>query len=336
MMKHPSSERFKEIVKGFSSLDPVFVLGDIGVDKYTYGKVDRISPEAPVPIIEVTKEWDKLGLAANVSDNLVGLGVKSHLCGVIGHDHHGKTLLGLLHEAKLSSEAIVKTNRMTTFKERVVTDIQQICRVDYESKHTLSDEEVSEVFKTVDNFVEKSSAVIIEDYGKGMFTKELCQKTIQHCRELGKLVTVDPSRRSDPTFFKGATLLKPNQVEAKIICEKLGYRENDHKVMARLLLDKLDLNMVIITLGPKGMGSMSKDDGLWQVIPTVAKEVYDVSGAGDTAISAITSSLATGANLLEASWVGNCASGVVVRKKGTAKVSQEELLNFYDKLQIQL
>lgn len=332
-MKLPSESRFREIIGKFSTLEPILVLGDVGVDKYTYGKVERISPEAPVPIIEVTKEWDKLGLAANVSDNLIGLQVKNYLCGVMGSDDHGRKLKSLMSETGLETDAMVETGRRTTFKERIVTDVQQICRVDYESTQSLNLEETKRVLSTVEKYLGKSSAVIIEDYGKGMFNFDLCQKTIKSCNEQGKLVVVDPSRKSDPLFFTGASLLKPNQVEAKVMCERLGYQEDDVEVMAKLLIDKLKLQMVIITLGAKGMASMTKESGVLDVIPTVANEVYDVSGAGDTAISVITSSLLAGASLTEASWLGNCASGIVVRKKGTARVSQEELLHFYHKLE---
>lgn len=335
-MSLPSFDRFKQIVDKFPSLDPIMVLGDVGVDKYTFGTVDRISPEAPVPVVAVTKEWNKLGLAANVSDNLIGLDIKNYLCGVIGNDHHAEVLLNLMTESGLKTDAMIKTDRRTTFKERVVTNVQQICRVDYESKKNLSSSEVSNVESTLNSFWDKISAVIIEDYGKGMLNEKLCQWSIQQAREQGKLVVVDPSRRTNPFFFKGASLLKPNQVETKVICEKLGYHEDNVEHMASLLLDKLELDMVIITLGPKGMGSMTKEDGKWRVIPTVAKEVFDVSGAGDTAISVITSSLLAGASLEEASWLGNCASGVVVGKKGTARVSRDELLGFYHNLQANL
>lgn len=335
-MSFPSQSRFKEIVDKFPKLDPIMVLGDVGVDKYTYGTVDRISPEAPVPVVAVTKEWNKLGLAANVADNLIGLDIKNYLCGVIGNDKHAEELLTLMKDSGLKTDAMVRANRRTTFKERVVTNIQQICRVDYESKNNISDSEILDVEKTVRGFMNEISAIIIEDYGKGMLNKALCQWSIKEAREQNKLVVVDPSRRTNPHFFRGASLLKPNQVETKVICEKLGYHEDNVEHMASLLLEKLDLDMVIITLGAKGMGSMAKSDGKWVVIPTVAKEVFDVSGAGDTAISVITSSLLAGATLEEASWLGNCASGVVVGKKGTARVSRDELLAVHHQLETQL
>ena len=159
----PSQERFKEIVDKFPTLEPIMVLGDVGVDKYTYGSVDRISPEAPVPVVAVTKEWNKLGLAANVSDNLIGLDIKNYLCGVIGNDNHGDELLKLMTQTGLSTDAMLKMNRRTTFKERVVTNVQQICRVDYETKKTLIQPEVKEVESMLNSFWDKISSVIIED-----------------------------------------------------------------------------------------------------------------------------------------------------------------------------
>lgn len=331
-MSLPNKERFNEILGRFESLLPILVLGDVGIDKYTYGKVERISPEAPVPVVEVTREWDKLGLAANVSDNLLSLGARSFLCSIIGDDDHGRSLLELMEQGGLTPEGLLQTERRTTFKERIVTDVQQVCRVDYETKKSISDKERESLLHIFKNLLEKSSSVILEDYGKGLFSKSLVQDVISLCRDHGRMVVVDPSRRTDPSYFKGAHLLKPNAIEAKIICEKLGYKEKNEEKIAGILLDKLELDMVIITLGPRGMGSMDQRDGKWRLIPTVANEVYDVSGAGDTAISAITLALMSGASLSEAAWVGNCASGVVVGKKGTARVGREELLKFYGQL----
>lgn len=328
-------ERFSEIINHFDKVNPILIVGDIGVDKYTKGDVKRISPEAPVPIVEVYEEWNKLGLAANVSDNLQSLGVKSTLCGVIGNDVNGNHLENLLEEQGLSTWGVVRSeSRMTTFKERIVTDIQQVCRVDYETKSELDFETLDRLIHRISEFAEAHSAVILEDYGKGMFTNLFVDKLLPIFKQHKLFVSVDPSRTTDPLLYKGANLLKPNRLESELMAKSLGFNEKNIDKIAEILVDKLDLEKIIITLGPEGMAVMDTGlDSKIQRIPTVAREVYDVSGAGDTAISAISASLVCGASLIEAAWVGNCASGVVIGKKGTALVNKKELLDYFQKLE---
>ena len=326
-----SEQRFNEILESFEKIDPILVVGDVGVDKYTYGEVNRISPEAPVPVLEVNREWTKLGLAANVSDNLQSLKARSTLCSVIGDDLNANILEGLLEEAGLKTWGLVRdASRMTTFKERVVTESQQICRIDYETKDKIDDSIYKRVQDRFNEFKEAHSALILEDYGKGFFTKTMTEFFIKEAQETGRLVAVDPSRTTPPSWYKGATLLKPNKVESLMMAQSLGSNETNIEKVAELLVDKLSLKKIIITLGSEGMGMIDTDgDGKFHKIPTVAKEVFDVSGAGDTAISAIVCALAGGASLQESAWVGNCASGVVVGKQGTALATQEELKSFY-------
>ena len=322
--------RFSEIVDKFSSLDSILVVGDVGIDKYTCGVIKRISPEAPVPVLEVSKEWHKLGLAANVSDNLLGLKVTSTLCGVIGNDRSGDLFENLLEEKGLRTWGVVREeNRPTTYKERVTTATQQICRVDYETNQEIAPETADRVFDRILDFARNHNTVILEDYGKGLFTPALGQRIIQTLGEQGKLVAVDPCQKTPPTCYRRAHLLKPNRSEAQSMARRLGYDSATLEEQAQILLDKLELQAVVITLGAKGMAFMERQGGELCTVPTVANEVFDVSGAGDTAISAITAALASGASLQEAVWIGNCASGVVVAKQGTAGVSQEELGEFF-------
>lgn len=330
-----TTERFSEIIAHFAKLKPVLVVGDLGVDKYTYGEVKRISPEAPVPVLEVTKEWNKLGLAANVSDNLKSLGVESTLCGVIGDDSRASLVESLLEERDLKTWGLVRDpSRHTTYKERVTTDIQQICRVDYETKTELSNDILKRVMSRVEEFGENHSGVIIEDYGKGLFSESLCQNIIANFKEKGLVTAVDPSRTTPPLWYKGVQLLKPNRLESNMMVEALGYfKERDLNKIAEILVDKLALEKIIITLGADGMAMLdTKVGGKLKIIPTAANEVFDVSGAGDTAIAAITSAILSGASLEEAAWIGNCASGVVVRKRGTALCSMDELKSYYSNL----
>ena len=330
-----TQDKFQSIVDSFSKLSPILVVGDLGIDKYTFGEVRRISPEAPVPVLEVSKEWDKLGLAANVSDNLKSLDVASTLCGVIGEDSRANLVEHLLEERGLNTWGLIRDkSRMTTYKERVTTATQQICRVDYETKDQIDEETLRRIVGRIQDFSQTHSGVIIEDYGKGLFSEALCQRIIAIFKEKNLIVAVDPSRSSPPSWYKGATLFKPNKVEAHIIIEAMGYfKERNLETIAKILVDKLQFEKVIITLGADGMAMLdTKGDGKLQIIPTAANEVFDVSGAGDTAIAAITSSLLAGASLEEAAWVGNCAAGVVVKKRGTALCSKAELIEYFQNL----
>ena len=323
-----TESRFSEIINSFRELKPVLVIGDVGIDKYSQGLVNRISPEAPVPVLEVNKEWMKLGLAANVSDNLKSLGVETTLCGVIGEDKNANNLEELLEESGLRTWGLVRdASRMTTFKERVVTSVQQICRIDYESKEGISPETYERLKARFNEFKMEHSSIIIEDYGKGLFTKAVLDFLISDAKENKLSTSVDPSRTTQPLWYKGANLLKPNEVESDLMVKSLGYfGKTTIEDRAKILIEKLELEKVIITLGAKGMGMIdTKAGGDYKTMPTVAKDVFDVSGAGDTAISAIVASLTSGATLEEAAWIGNCASGIVVAKKGTALVTLDEL-----------
>lgn len=330
--------RFLEITNKFNQLSPIVVVGDVGIDKYTFGEVRRISPEAPVPVLEVTKEWLKLGLAANISHNLKMLGTESTLCGVVGEDNNANVFDSLLEDEKLNTWGIVRSAaRPTIFKERVTTNTQQICRIDYESSDYINAETENKLISRIDEFSKTHSAVIIEDYAKGTLTEKVIAYLISKFKSEGKLVAVDPGRSTPPLYYKGANLLKPNLAEARAMVESLGHKEKRLEEMAKILVDKLNLDKLVITLGADGMALLdTKGQPELKIIPTVANEVFDVSGAGDTAISVLTSSLLAGASLEEAAWIGNCAAGVVVAKKGTATVDLQELHRFYGELVIKM
>lgn len=329
-----SEKRFLEITNQFESLPAICVLGDVGIDKYTYGEVRKISPEAPVPVLEVRKEWLKLGLAANISHNLQTLNIQSTLCGVIGNDAHASVFENLLEESGLKIWGLVRdASRPTIYKERVTTNVQQICRIDYEVLTPIALEIENSLLKKNDDFFPQHQALIIEDYAKGTLTQSLIRKCMDKYKEAKKIVAIDPGSSTPPHFYRGATLLKPNLKEANLMVQALGHQEKNLEVMARLLVDKLELEKLVITLGGEGMAMIDTlGDGKLKIIPTVANEVFDVSGAGDTAISLLTASLMAGATLEEAAWVGNCGSGVVVGKKGTATVSLNELQDFHQDL----
>jgi D-glycero-beta-D-manno-heptose-7-phosphate kinase len=331
-------ERFDQILEKFNSIGPIAVYGDVGLDKYTQGTVDRISPEAPVPVLLVDKEWLQLGLAANISNNLTQLGIKSTLFSVIGDDAAANDLEDILSKKNLKSWGLLRdSTRKTTLKERITTLTQQICRVDYEMNDKISSSLGKKVLNSFSEIAGNHPALIIEDYSKGMITEEMVTGLISLSREQKKLIVVDPGKKTNPLFYKNVDLLKPNFMEAKLMVEALGYFGlTDVKEICQRLSEKLNLRYVVVTLGPKGMALYEKENHSYHLIPTVAPEVYDVSGAGDTAVSVLTASLLTGADLIEAAWMSNCAAGVVVGKYGTATVSRVELIEFFENLQKKL
>ncbi|MBL6990812.1 MAG: D-glycero-beta-D-manno-heptose-7-phosphate kinase [Bacteriovoracaceae bacterium] len=329
-----SQVRLSEIIGGFGQILPIMVVGDLGVDKYTYGTVNRISPEAPVPVLEVKEQWHQLGLAANVTNNLKAIGVQSTLCGVIGEDYNANIFNDLMLENDLDIQGVLQVSgRSTIFKERVTTKTQQICRVDYEMTSVVDSECQQRMLKHIGQFVDQHSALIIEDYGKGLITKELAGALAQKVHESEKIIAVDPSRTTHPMCYQGVDLLKPNWVEAQIMANKLGYHETNLETIAQILIEKLKLKMLTITLGGEGMALVdTRISSKLTIIPTVATEVFDVSGAGDTTISLIVASLVAGATLEEAVWIGNCGAGVVVGKKGTATVTTQELHQYHKQI----
>jgi D-glycero-beta-D-manno-heptose-7-phosphate kinase len=326
-----NKNRFETLCRNLPKVGPILVLGDIGIDKYTIGEVNRISPEAPVPVVQVKEEKLKLGLAANISNNLAALGIPSTLCGVTGNDNNANILESILEEQNLKTWGLLRcSDRPTTFKERVTAANQQICRVDYESDSLIKKETEDKLLKRVLEFKADHSALILQDYGKGVLTEKIIQESMREFKGLGKMVAIDTTTSTPPLWYKGATLLKPNLKEAKAMVLSLGFRENDIQKMAEILMDKLSLSMLVITLGPGGMAMMDSA-GKFKKIPTVASAVFDVSGAGDTAISLLVATMLAGGNLEEAAYFGNCGSGVVVGKVGTATVTLNELIEFHQK-----
>jgi len=325
---------FNQIIKQFDPSKKILVIGDVGVDKYTQGEVVRISPEAPVPVVEVTKEWKKLGLAANISHNLTTLNVDSLILGVIGDDSNASVFETLLEDNQLKTWGIVRDNsRPTIFKERITTSTQQICRIDYENSSPIDKTVEKNLSSKFSDFIDDYQAVIIEDYSKGTLSDLFIQELIKKCNEKNILVSVDPGKQTSPHVYTGATLLKPNLVEAKKMVKFLGhaYQKMSLEEIGDTLQKELNIKYLVITLGKDGM-ALWDGKNICKKIPTLADEVFDVSGAGDTSISLLTLSLICNASLEEAAWVANCGAGVVVAKKGTATVNKDELLRFYKRL----
>ena len=314
----------------------ILVIGDVMLDHFVRGNVRRISPEAPVPVVEVIEETFNPGGAANVACNIAAFTPHVSLMGRIGDDMQGARLNSLLKaEGVGTGSMLVHPTIPTISKARVVARQQQIVRVDRERLQKITDEELAEVEIKLRSLASQLDAVILEDYGKGLITPELMQTVTSIAKETGLLVTVDPSPRN-PIPWSNVSLVKPNRLEAfaaagvedsHLLVEP---SQNEELLrVGRILLEKWDTPMVLITLGEQGM--MLFQRGLApHHIPTRAREVYDVSGAGDTAIAVLTLALASGMKPEAAADVANHASGIVVGKLGTACVTPAELLAAYE------
>jgi rfaE bifunctional protein kinase chain/domain len=298
--------------------------------------VRRISPEAPVPVVEVTKEVYYPGGAANVARNVAPFSTHTFIMGRVGADSQATRLRSLLHEEGVNCETMLVSNTVRTIsKTRVAARQQQIVRVDRETLMKLTDAELLEVEAKLRALAPQLDAIIMEDYGKGFITEGLIQTVTRIARESNLLVTVDPSPRS-PLNWNGAHLVKPNRLEAFAAAMiedshlPVPPPENDEVLMAgKILLDKWHVPMVLITLGEQGM-MLFQNDEVPLHIPTRAREVYDVSGAGDTAIALLTLALASGMTPEQAAEVANYASGIVVGKLGTACLTPDELLQAHE------
>lgn len=296
----------------------VLVVGDLMLDKYTYGKVSRISPEAPVPILLKTDHKYIPGGAANVVNNLASLGAKVSVCGMVGKDHNGGILLSLLSEIGTNTSLIVELdNYPTILKHRTVSDNHQLLRIDEEEIRNLSSADYKNLLTKLSEVIDSFDAVIFSDYDKGFFTKNFAQNLIKLCRKHKKLMTLDV-RPGNKSFFVGVDLMTPNLKEAS----EISGTDNIQR-MGKILTSYFKSD-VLITRGEKGMTVFEKK-GKATDIPAKKVEVYDISGAGDTVISVVTLGLISGLSLIDSAILANFAGGVVVQKPGTAVITQEEL-----------
>jgi rfaE bifunctional protein kinase chain/domain len=321
-----SKDRFLEIIAGLEGRK-VLVLGDVMLDEYLWGNVSRVSPEAPVLVVEVGSESVRLGGAANVANNLAVLGAEPALVGVVGDDAVAQRFREQLTEAGISDRwLIIDPNRPTTVKTRVIAHNQQVVRIDRESCTPLADDIGAALRKTCESLLDHVEAVLFEDYDKGVLTQSVVREVIHRARRRGLIVTADP--KFEHFFdYDGVTLLKPNQREAERV---LGVRIVDMDGLLRMgeeLRRRLGGAAILLTRGEAGMTLF---DGEMTPIPTVAREVYDVSGAGDVVISVATLCLVAGATLKEAAIVSTVAAGVEVGKLGASSVSREEMIQFWE------
>ncbi|GHT54402.1 RfaE bifunctional protein, domain I [Endomicrobiia bacterium] len=295
------------------------------VDKFIWGKVKRISPEAPVPIVEVARETETLGGAANVANNITSLGGKAFIVSAIGEDIVGRSLIEIFKEKGINIDYLVyDSQRPTIIKTRIIATNQQVVRIDKEVKKLFERHIESKIVANIEKLISTVDAVIISDYGKGVVSPMVLKKTILLARKYEIPVTVDP-KIYNFRKYKKITTMTPNEEEAiKGMNAKNIETTEDIATLGKKILKTLDSDAVLITRGEKGMILIEPNNKITN-IPTRAKEVYDVTGAGDTVISAMTLALAAKADLLNAAEVANFAAGIVVGKLGTATTSLQEL-----------
>ncbi len=318
-----NQRRAQQIVSQFPNRK-LIVLGDLMLDEFIWGEVRRISPEAPVPVVEVKRESWHLGGAGNVVSNLIELGAKALPIGVIGDDETGK-----LMAQKFASRGadpcglIVDASRPTTRKTRIVAHSQQMVRADRENRSPISGEIEDKVIAAFSAALTEAEAVIVSDYDKGLLTPRVLKEVISATHNAGKIVCLDPKIKNFLNYQK-VDVITPNQPEAERASGIEIVDDASLIVAAHRIRELLDCTNVLITRGEHGMSLLDAEDKLTH-IPTVAREVYDVTGAGDTVIATLTLAMAAGTNAVDAAVIANHAAGVVVAKVGTATVSPAEL-----------
>ena len=317
----------KRILDNFKNIK-IGVVGDLMLDGYIYGTVERISPEAPVPVVNVKEEKFVLGGAANVVNNLASLGAKTICFGVIGNDANGERLLGAFADKKIDVSGLIRDKERTTIvKRRIIGSNQQLLRIDWEDITPISTFLEYALLRNIESKIDELDAVILSDYDKGVLTPMVAKEIVRMCRDRGKIVTVDPKPKNALNYY-GATSMTPNRKEAK---ECLGMeRATNMEEVGKELKKKLQLDNLLLTRSEEGMSLFIEDKIV--NIPTFAKEVYDVTGAGDTVISVFTLAAASGVSWHEAAKIANTAAGVVVGKMGTSTVTKDEILEFYKRI----
>ena len=329
-----SARRAKQILAA-ATKTRILVVGDVMLDQFIWGGVSRISPEAPVPVVDFARESFMPGGAANVARNLVSLATPTELFGVIGNDDAGRKLQKLLAEQHIGCAGLVKSSaRHTSIKTRIVAHQQQVVRIDRESRDGLGLKLTGNLVAQIKTKLRNSDAVIVGDYGKGVVTQLLLNEIKSLCHERGVWLSVDP-KPVHHLNLSNLSLITPNRKEAFELAALSDETKNANPIedknlmlVAERLLNELRPALLLITLGELGMLLCQRGQNPFH-IPTVAQEVFDVSGAGDTVIATFTLAIAAGASPIEAAILSNHAAGIVVGKVGTATTTSEELVKSF-------
>lgn len=316
----------EQLIDSFSNRT-ILVVGDVMLDEFIWGKVRRISPEAPVPVVEVTDQTYLLGGAGNVVANIRALGGVPVPIGVIGKDSGAERVLDLAKQQNIENSGLVTDDRPTTQKTRIVAHNQQVVRADRESRAPLSNQVNSALANAFGKRLSSADAVIISDYGKGVVNRTLLSQILPLARAAKRPVFLDP-KVYDADYYRPITMITPNQREAELLTGRPIENEHQLEDAGQALLRKFECEHALITRGEEGMSLFSP--GRSQHLPTLAREVFDVSGAGDTVIAMLALACAGGATMEEAAVLANHAAGLVVGKVGTATVSRSELAADFD------
>ncbi len=318
-----SQERLNKILSKFKQAK-ILVVGDLMLDEFIWGSVSRISPEAPVPVVLVNRSSFMPGGACNVVNNVRSLSGKVYACGVIGRDQTGTMLIDELKQRAVNTEGVLTdTSRPTIKKTRIIAQHQQVVRVDREEDYLVKGIVLKKIIHFIKKIIKEIDGVIIEDYGKGLIQPKLIKRIITLATKYKKIIAVDP-KEEHFSYYKNVTLITPNQREAEI-ATSIKIRDDDSlKAAADKLINRLKCKALLITLGEKGMALFEKGKKTIK-IPTVAREVFDVSGAGDTVAASFILARVSGATIKEAAYISNIAAGIVVGKLGVAVVTPQEL-----------
>jgi rfaE bifunctional protein kinase chain/domain len=326
-----SRDRLVQLLEGARG-KRIVVVGDAMLDVYLSGDVDRVSPEAPVPVVRVRERRHALGGAANVAQNVVAIGARCDLVAIIGRDAAGTTLRGTLEDITGTAASLVVVSRCTTQKTRIVGRAQQLVRVDEEEDVDLDGSDMQRVIDAVVHAVASADGLVLEDYNKGVLVPPVIEAAMRAASARNIPIVVDPKFRN---FFayRGATVFKPNRRELEAA---LGASVDvDHPDALPATLQRLGVEHILLTLGDRGMALFSADGEIARV-PTVAREVYDVVGAGDTVTAYLATTMAAGGTVLEAAIIANIAAGIEVGRLGAVSVPAAEVLDFADRFSIAL
>lgn len=321
----PFTPPFLDSLRSATRSKTIAVVGDVMIDRYIWGKVNRISPEAPVPVVEVESESHRLGGAANVAANIASLGATALLVGVVGDDADGRMFREILVQQNASADGIVSDpSRPTTVKTRVIAHDQHVVRIDSEAKSDVAASIAQQLYEAVERNIASIDGIIVEDYNKGVVTADLIRSLIALANRHNTIITIDPKFHH---FFEytDVTVFKPNRKETEDALGRKLVNEEDVRTAGRELLERLRAKNILLTRSEKGM-SLYRADGSEHHFPTNARSVVDVSGAGDTVIATLTVMLAAGATVPEAAALANIAGGIVCGSVGIVPIDPDELI----------
>jgi len=323
MINKIEASRLEELRNAFEGRK-IAVIGDMMLDCYITGTTKRISPEAPVPVVEIENEFSRFGGAANVALNIVKLGGVALPFGVIGEDTYADMFSDLLYASNISPDGLIRTkSRPTTAKTRIIAHHQHVVRIDKESTEPIDEETENRLFSAFENVIADVDGVILQDYNKGVLNELFITKTIALAKKHNKLITVDP-KFTNFFAYKDVTVFKPNRKEASDVLKMKIKTAEDVEKACSLLMEKLNAEYILLTLGEEGVAVFNRE-GVIKRMPTKARKVADVSGAGDTVISTLSIALSAGANMEEACYLANYAGGLVCEEVGIIPIEKDKL-----------